>query len=116
MIMHTTKKYAKMDEEEYQKQINSVGSSSVDLDGMQFRESGSETVDGKRYSTETFDEREQGVVTYFFDDTGVRRTRIAKDGKMSMTDVFEVADQADASMFDIPANYTLVAEPAQLLT
>lgn len=116
MIMHTTKKYTQMSEQEYKKQVSDVGSAAVDLDGMQFRQSGTESLDGKSYATETYDERDQGVVTYFFDDTGVRRTRVVKDGKTSVTDVFSVSADADASMFEIPAGYTLVSDPAQLLS
>ena len=116
MIMHTTKKYTQMSEQEYKKQVSDVGSAAVDLDGMQFRQSGTESLDGRSYATETYDERDQGVVTYFFDDTGVRRTRVVKDGKTSVTDVFSVSADADASMFEIPAGYTLVSDPAQLLS
>lgn len=116
MIMHSTKKYTKMSEEEYKKQISSLDSSAaVNLDGMRYRSGGTESVDGKTYYTETYDEGEQGVVTYFFDDTGVRRTRVVKGGKTTVSDVFTVSPDADASMFEIPTDYTLVAEPAQLL-
>jgi hypothetical protein len=115
MVMHTTKKYAKMDESEYQKQVDSIGSSAVALEGLKYLSSGTETVNGKQYSTETFDEGEHGVVTYFFDDTGVRRSRVVKDGKTNDIDVFVVSADADAAMFEIPADYTLVSEPAELL-
>ena len=116
MVMHTSKKYTQMSEEAYKKQVSSVGSAGVDLDGMLFRESGTESVNGKRYSTETYDEGEQGIVTYFFDETGVQRTRIVKNGKTSETDVFAVSDGADASAFEIPADYTAVSDPAQLMS
>lgn len=116
MLMHTTKKYVKMTEAEYKKQVSDVGSTGIDLDGMLFRESGSQTVNGKRYDTETYDEGEQGVVTYFFDGTGVRRTRVVKNGQTSDTDVFTVSADTDASVFEIPSDYTLVSDPAQLLS
>ena len=116
MLMHTTKKYAKMSEAEYKKQVSDVGSTGLDLDNMQFRSSETERLDGKLYTAETYDERDQGVVTYFFDETGVRRTRVVKDGKTSLTDVFSVSADADASMFEIPEDYTLVSEPALLLS
>ena len=115
MIMHTTKKYAQMSEQEYKKQADSFSTSAIDFSKMQFQSAGSETVGGKTYSTETYDEGEQGIVTYFFDETGVRRTRVVKDGKTNETDVFSVSADADAAMFDIPAGYTLVSEPAQLM-
>ena len=115
MIMHTTKKYTQMSEEEYKKQADTFGSSTVDFSRMQFQSSGSETVGGKVYSAETYDEGDQGTVKYFFDETGVQRTRVVKDGKTNLTDVFSVSADADRSMFDIPAGYTLVSEPAQLM-
>ena len=115
MIMHTTKKYTKMTEAEYKKQISDVGQAAVNLDNMRFQ-SGQESLDGKPYTTETYDEGDQGIVTYFFDETGVRRTRVVKGGKTNLTDVFTVTDDADASMFGIPEDYTLVSDPAQLLS
>ena len=115
MIMHTSKRYTKMTEEEYKKQVSSINTSAVDFDRMRFLESGSETGNGKRYDTETYNEGEQGVVTYFFDDTGVCRTRVVRDGKTTETDVFAVSDDADAAAFEIPSDYTLVDDPAQIL-
>lgn len=115
MIMHTTKKYAKMNESEYKDKVDSLGSSALALNNIRYLSSGTETVDGKQYSTETFDEGKQGVVTYFFDETGVRRSRIVKDGKTNDIDVFTVSADADASMFEVPADYTLVSSPAELM-
>ncbi|MBQ7541286.1 MAG: hypothetical protein IJT44_03230 [Clostridia bacterium] len=115
MLMHNTKKYAQMTSEEYKKQADSLGNAAVRLDGVQLLRTGSETVAGTTYSTETYDEGNMGTVTYFFDDTGVRRARVVKDGKTTDSDVFEISGDADASAFEIPDGYTLVSDPSQLL-
>ncbi len=115
MVMHTSKKVAKLTEDEYKRQVDSVGSTVLSMQNMQFRSSGTETVNGKQYSTETYDEGQQGVVTYFFDDSGIRRSRVVKNGKTTETDVFTVSDDADMSVFAVPADYAVVSSPAELL-
>ena len=116
MLMHNTEKYAEMSAEAYAEQADSLQTASFDLDKLEYQKSGEATVSGKKYSTETYDEGERGVVTYYFDDTGLRRARVVKDGKTSEIDTFEVSDKADAAAFEVPSGYTLVEDPAQLLT
>ena len=115
MLMHNTKKYAQMSAEDYAKQADSLESAALQLDKLRLQSTGEETVGGKTYRTETYDEGDVGTVTYFFDETGARRTRVVKDGKTSIADVFEVSGDADAAAFEIPAGYTLVADPSLLL-
>ena len=116
MIMHTTQKYAKMNESEYKSQVDSLGSSALALKGIRYLSSGTETINGKQYRSESFDEGKQGIVTYFFDETGVRRSRVVKNGKTNDIEVFNVSADADASMFEIPADYTQVSGPGELMS
>lgn len=116
MLINTTKKYTHLSAEDYAKQAQSISSASLQLEGLRLISQGSETIGGKTYSTETYDEGSIGTVTYFFDDTAVRKTRVVKDGKTNLTDVFEVSDEADLSLLEVPAGYTLVSDPSQLLT
>ena len=116
MVMHNTKKYAQMSAEDYAKQADSLENAAVQLDNLRLQSTGEETVNGKTYQTETYDEGDLGTVTYFFDETGAKRTRVVKDGKTNIADVFEVSGDADGAAFEIPAGYTLVSDPSQLLT
>ncbi len=115
MVMHTTKKYAQLSAEDYAKQADSLENAALQLDKLRLQSTGEETAGGKTYRTETYDEGDVGTVTYFFDETGARRTRVVKDGKTSFTDVFEVSGDADGAAFEIPAGYTRVADPSLLL-
>lgn len=114
MLVPTTKKYVELSDEDYKEQANAFGDSMVELDDLVLQSSGAETLGGKKYNTETYDEGSRGTVTYFFDDTGLRKARVVKDGKTSMVDTFEVVTGVDASVFEIPAGYTLVSDPGQL--
>lgn len=115
MTMPTTKKYVELSSEDYKEQANAFGDSSMELDDLTLTQTGTETLGGKKYNTETYDEGSRGTVTYFFDDTGLRKARVVKDGKTSMVDTFEVVTGVDASVFEIPADYVEVSDPGQLL-
>lgn len=115
MLIPTTKKYVEMSAQEYAEQAESLNSISVSFDGIKLIESGEETILGTRYSTETYDEGERGVVTYYFTDEGLKRLKSVKDGKTNNVETFEVLPDADASVFEIPENYTQVDDPGQVM-
>lgn len=114
MLAPTARKYVQLSSEDYAQQADAFGAASMELDDLVLQKTGTETLGGKKYSTETYDEGSRGAVTYFFDDTGLRKARVVKDGKTSMVDTFEVVAGVDASVFEIPANYTEVSDPGQL--
>ena len=115
MLTPSTRKYVQLSSEDYAEQADSLGAaSSMELDDLVLQKTGTETLSGKKYNTETYDEGSRGTVTYFFDDTGLRKARVVKDGKTSMVDTFEVVTGVDASVFEIPADYVQVSDPGQL--
>lgn len=114
MLSHTTKKYAEITAEDYKDKASSLQMGDMDFGDMQFLSSGEETISGKKYSTETYDEGTRGVVTYFFDETGLRRSKVKKDGKTNVVDTLEVLNEADAKAFRIPDGYKLVSDPGAL--
>ena len=116
MLMPSTKKYAEMTAEDYAKQASSLESTALDLTGVRYRKSGSETIAGKTYQTETYDEEGRGSVTYFFTDAGLQRARVVKDGKTTDVESFTVRDEAQGDLFVIPSDYVKVSDPSQLLT
>ena len=116
MLMPGTKKYAEMTAEDYAQQASSLQSATLDLSGMHYEKSGTDTVDGKTYRTETYSEDGRGSVTYYFNDAGLQRARVVKDGKTSDVESFTVRDGADGDLFVIPSDYVKVSEPSQLLT
>lgn len=116
MLMHGTKKYAEMTEDAYEDQVKSLESAALELQNVQLLETGEQTVAGKRYRTETYDEGEHGTVTYYFTDTGLARAEVLRNGKTTALESFTVRDAADADLFEIPAGFTLVEDPAQLMT
>lgn len=115
MVLHNSGKYAQMSAEEFAEKVGSLSGSAVQMDNMRLQTTGTEKVNGQSYELETYDEGELGTVTYYFDDTGVRRTRVVKGGKTTVSDVFEVTDEADSSVLEIPSGYVRVDDPAQLL-
>ena len=116
MLMNGTKKYTEMTQEEYRKQADSLQTANVDLSNVKYRESGTETIGGKQYSTETYDEGTRGSVTYFFTGDGLARVRVVKDGKTNDVESFTIRDDADADMFVIPSDYTHVDDASQLMS
>ena len=116
MLMESTKKYAEMTAEDYAKQADSLQNTTMDLSGVRYKSSGTETIAGKTYQTELYDEEGRGSVTYFFTDTGLARARVVKNGTTSEIESFTVRDAADRTMFDIPSDYVKVSDPSQLMT
>lgn len=114
MLTPSTRKYVQLSSEDYAEQADAFGAASMELDDLVLQKTGTETLSGKKYNTETYDEGSRGTVTYFFDDTGLRKARVVKDGKTSMVDTFEVVTGVDASVFEIPADYVKVSDPGQL--
>ena len=115
MLSESTKKYAEMTAEDYAKQADSLQNAALDLSNVRYQSSGTETIGGKTYQTERYDEGERGSVTYFFTDAGLARARVVKNGVTSDIESFTVRDEADTDLLDIPSDYVKV-EPAQLFT
>lgn len=114
MIMHNTSKYAELTAADYAKQADSLETATLELDNVTYKESGTDTVGGKQYSTETYDEGERGSVTYYFDDTGLVRAKVVKNGVVTDVESFTIRDEADMDMLTIPANYTKVSGASAL--
>ncbi len=115
MLCGTTKKAVELSAQEFEKQAGAtLKSVALRLDNMHLKETGEQIVDGKKYSTEVYDEGDLGTVTYFFDESGLRRSSIKKDGKVTQIDPMEVLDEADPAAFEIPADYTMIDDPSQL--
>ena len=115
MVCGNTKKYVELTAEEYEKQAGStLQKASLNLDGMHLRQTGEQTVGGRKYSTEIYDEGDLGTVTYFFDDSGLRRSTVDKNGTITQIETMEILDEADPAAFEIPQGYTLITDPGQL--
>ena len=115
MVVPTTKKYVEIAADEYAKQVESFGDISVSFEGIRLIDSGKETIGGVAYNTETYDEGDRGVVTYYFTDKGLKKLKSQKDGKVNDVETFEISSEIDVSVFDIPKGYTKVSDPAQVL-
>ena len=73
-------------------------------------ETGKETIDGKEYTFESFDNEGQ-VITYYFDDNGdMRYCSTEVDGNKEIVNfTISCLDEPDMSVFEIPADYTEVS-------
>ena len=117
MLCGNTKNYVELTAEEYAKQAgDTLKNAKLRLDNMHLKETGEQTVGGKKYSTEVYDEGDLGTVTYYFDDSGLRRSTIDKNGTVSTVDPMEILDEADPAAFEIPAGYVKIADASQLFT
>ncbi len=117
MVCGSTQKYVELSAEEYEKQAGeTLKKSSLHLENMHLKQTGEQTVGGKKYSTEIYDEGDLGTVTYYFDDSGLRRSSVDRNGTVTEIDTMEVLDEADPAAFEIPQGYTRITDPSQLFT
>lgn len=115
MLVPTTKKYVEMSADEYAEQVESFNSVSVSFEGIELTETGEETVRGVTYKTETYDEGDRGIVTYYFTDDGLKKLKSVKDGKVNDVEAFEISSDVDVSVFEIPDGYIEVSDPGEVL-
>lgn len=116
LLSRTTRKYAVITAEEFAKQASEIDIGEMDFDRMRLRSSGEETIAGKKYRTEVYDEGDTGVVTYFFDEEGLRRSRIVRNGQTNEIEMFEVSAGTEATAFRVPDGYTRTDNPGALFT